>query len=150
MVIIITIVSIFAITGLMWFLNRIFPFKICPICAGVSGTWLLILVGIYGGWLEADGWKLMAALAMGGSIVGIAYQLEKKLPVGRSPLLWKALFIPAGFIAAYGILMQWWGVFLASLAFLFTLAFVFRAPPRNPSTHDVKVRELEKKMKNCC
>lgn len=41
------------------------------------------------------------AMLLGGSVAGIAYQVEQRLPLERSPLLWKILFIPAGFVAAY-------------------------------------------------
>ncbi len=167
MLIAIVTISILAITGLTWLLNRILPFKICPICAGVSLTWLWMLAAKFLGY-EID--LLILAMLMGGSVVGIAYQIEKKLlarrslarpaepwrsggeggPDGRSPLLWKTLFIPVGFVAAYGILMQWWSVFLVSIIFLLQIAFIFLSPKKESRGRNQKVGELEEKMKNCC
>ncbi|MDP2664447.1 MAG: hypothetical protein Q8O97_00530 [bacterium] len=92
------IVSIAVITGAVWLVGKVLPFKVCPICAGVSGTWLWMLVALFLGY-EID--LVIAAMLLGGSVVGIAYQLEKRLPAGHSPLLWKALFVPAGFVVAY-------------------------------------------------
>lgn len=169
MLIAITTISILAITGLVWLFNRILPFRICPICAGVSGTWLWILAGIYLGLLEAEGWKLIAAIAMGGSIVGIAYQIEKRLPSNRSPLLWKTLFVPAGFIAVYSAISafaedsadksSWWTAFIVITTLLIIMALRFTEEPRSRAAksdkavhleRSRKVEELEKKMKNCC
>lgn len=152
MFIAITTISIFAITGLIWLANRIQPpFKICPICAGVSGTWLWMLAGKFLGY-EVD--LVMLALLMGGSVVGIAYQIEKRLPSNRSPLLWKTLFIPTGFIAVYSVISSWWLVFIVLAAFLIVLALVFTEQEKSnkatATTQNPKVEELEKKMKNCC
>lgn len=147
MLIIIATISILGLTALIWFLNRISPIQICPICAGVSGTWLGLIA------LHLAGYQIdlvVPAILMGGSAVGIAYQLEKKLPAEKSALLWKTLFIPAGFIAAYSILMQWLSAFLVSLIFLLQISFIFLSPRKKSDSHDQKVDELEKKMKNCC
>ena len=146
-----TTISILAITGLLWLLNRILPFKICPICAGVSGTWLWMLAANFLGY-QID--LVIPAMLMGGSVVGIAYQLEKKLPARsaswQTSLLWKTLFIPTGFIAAYGILAQWWIMFLVALVFLFLASFLFLFSGNKPSSQKEAVKELEKKMKDCC
>ncbi|HEY4497320.1 MAG TPA: hypothetical protein VJC20_00985 [Candidatus Paceibacterota bacterium] len=171
MEIFIATISILVITGVGQLFNRILPFRVCLICAGVSGTWLWIITGINSGWLEADGWLLIAAIAMGGSVVGVAYQFEKRLHPHRSTLLWKMIFIPAGFAAAYSILAQWWIVFLVMAIFLVILVLRF-APLENASrtgfaetpwseVHNKKIaaeselrrigrEELAKKMKDCC
>lgn len=146
----ITVLSILGITAFVWLANRALPFRMCPICAGVSGTWLWIIIGIYSGWLTAESWRLIAALAMGGSVVGIAYQLEKKLGSDKSPLLWKTLFIPAGFIAAYGILAQQWSIFFIPIIFLLLIAFIFLFPRKKSKAANKTTEELEEKMKNCC
>jgi len=150
MTIIIVTVSILVITATVWILNWILPLKICPICAGVSGTWLWILTGLYFGLLENESWRIVAALAMGGSVVGIAYQLEKKLSAGKSLFLWKTLFIPAGFIGAYGVLAEQWAAFLTVLIFLVLISFVFLTQGKERNSGNRTVSELEKKMKNCC
>ena len=147
----ITTVSILAIAGVIRLSHRILPFKICPICAGVAGTWFWILMGMYSGWLEAEHWRLIAAMAMGGSVVGIAYQIEKRLPSTRSPILWKMLFIPTGFVAAYSLVSFWWVGFAAASAFLVICAlWSIREPHRRVAQGRNAVEELENKMKNCC
>lgn len=167
----ITAISILVITGLVSVLNRVpllrrgsgqalrsrlqrdlgQAFKVCPICAGVSVTWLWMLAGLYAGWLIAEGWRIAAAMAMGGSVVGIAYQIEKRLPPGRSPLLWKTFFIPAGFIAAYSLVSLWFVGFAVTSAFLVMFAWGFlREPQRRAAQGRHAVEELENKMKNCC
>ncbi len=150
MLITITIASILGITAFVRLVNRVLPLRICPICAGVSGTWLGLIAAYFLGY-PID--LIIPALLMGGSVVGIAYQLEKKLLAEsagwRSPLLWKMLFIPAGFVAAYGILVQQWSILIAALIFLLWLSFLFIAPRTNVNKNK-KVEELEEKMKNCC
>ena len=140
-----TTISILGITLLVWLANRALAFRVCPICAGVAGTWLWLVAA------HALGYQIdlvVPALLMGGSVVGATYQLEKKLPSGRPALLWKTLCIPAGFIGAYGLLTQWWGVLLASLGFLALIAFLFLSPHTDSGKE--AVGELEKKMKDCC
>ncbi len=147
MLAIIVIVSILIITGFVWLANKIWPFQICPICAGVAGTWLWLLAANFLGY-GID--LVIPALLMGGSVVGIAYQIEKWLPPNRSPLLLKTLFIPAGFIAAYSILTEWWSVVFVSIALLVIIAFTFLYPRKNRNGREEAVKELEDKMKNCC
>lgn len=144
------IISIFAITGLVWLFNKVSPLKICPICAGVSGTWLWILAGIYLSLLDVGSWSPIAAIAMGGSVVGIAYQLEKRLPHNRSPFLWKTLFIPVGFLAIYSIISSWWGVAALTLLWLLGVTAVFLRAPIHVRGENKKVKELEKRMEECC
>ena len=151
MLAIITIISILGITVLVWLANRMLPFQICPICAGVFGTWAGLLTAHLLGY-PID--LVVPALLMGGSVVGIAYQLEKKLPVEsaswRAPLVWKTIFIPAGFVAAYSILIQWWGTFFVVYIFLLLVSFVFLSPRKQNAVHTGAVEELKKKMQDCC
>lgn len=139
--IIVALASIYLIAGAAATANKLFGWRICPICAGVSGTWI---------WLLAADYRLTAALLMGGSVVGIAYQLEKRLPPERSPLFWKMAFIPMGFFAAYALAIGDLFVFLvaAGAAAIFALLF-FRKPPKH-GPESTKVKELEEKMKKCC
>lgn len=125
--------------------------RICPVCAGVSGTWIWMLAARFLGY-PID--LLIFAILMGGSVVGIAYQVEKRLFIKsaewQTPLLWKMLFIPAGFVLAYGVLTQWWNVVLVSFTFLLSLLFVFFASQRKIKDSGKTTKELEKKMKDCC
>lgn len=151
MEIVIAIISILGITGVFWLLNHYSGVGVCPICAGVSGTWLWVLAGIYVGLLEAGSWSPVAAIAMGGSVVGIAYQVEKRLPSNRSPFLWKALFIPAGFVAVYSVISYWWSVFAITTIFLIIFWLFFSRERGNHAGHGNKTVEvLREKMKDCC
>ena len=157
MPIIIATILFLSITALVWLLNKFLPFEICPICAGVSGTWLLITAGIILGLLGADGWQLAAALAMGGSVVGIAYKSEHMFSWGReNPLLWKLIVIGIGMPLAYlAISNLSLTVFIAEAVLLLFLTYVFFVHGIDRHGRDNKslpsqVEELEKKMKECC
>ena len=75
---IIAISSIVVITITAWALNKILPVKICPICAGVSLTWLWMLFGMGYGLLLVDKYQLITAVLMGGSVIGITNKLSEK------------------------------------------------------------------------
>ncbi len=145
--------SILAIAALAWAARRAFDLPLCPICLGVGGTWAwLLAVRILG--LPID--TTMLPILLGGSVVGTAYLLEKRLPPGRSGLLWKTLSIPLGFIAVQGLLAFDWIVVAAALGALVVLsALFFRAPPAPaiasaPTTGSAAVEELKRRMKDCC
>ncbi len=118
MAIYIALASILVIAAMAWLIRRFLSFgegsafggkvNICPICAGVAGTWLWMFAGILTDQLPIASYQLPIAILMGGSVVGIAYQIEKKLPAERSPFLWKLIFIPAGFFAVYSALAIYW------------------------------------------
>ncbi len=146
MLITITVISILAIAGLVWFANRILPLTVCPICAGVFLTWVwLIGANLLGYQINL----VIPALLMGGTVVGVAYQLEKKfknLSAGRI-LLWKVLFIPAGFVVAYGILERLPAVFLLAVVFLPLVSLLLVG---NANKRSETAAGLEKKMEDCC
>ena len=145
---IITIVSILGITGVAALLRVKTPLRLCPICAGVSGTWAWMLVARAVGYAIDP---LIIGILMGGSVVGAAYQLEKRLPSGRSPLLWKTIFIPGGMFAVYELLSSRWVVFFAALGVMLILTFVFLRPRRGHGGKEgERVQDLEEKMKKCC
>src|SRR3989344_2309817 len=108
MVIVTATISILVITTLVWFLNKVLSRKVCPICAGVAGTWIWMLIGILTNQLSVISYQLLVGILMGGSVVGIAYQLEKRLSAGsagwRAPPLWQILFFSIGFAAVYSLL----------------------------------------------
>lgn len=145
--IIITTISIFAILGSIMLLNKVFRFRICPICAGVSGTWLWMLGALFLGY-KID--PMFPALLMGGSVVGVAYQLEKRLPSERLSLPWKALFVPTGFIAVYGLVALEWRAFLPAIIFLIIIGLIFFVFIKRNDQTGAAVEDLKKKLKNCC
>ena len=142
-----TIASILAIAGLAWAAGRMLRLPLCPICSGVAGTWLWMVVARHFGF-AVD--AVMLSTLIGGSVVGIAYQLEKRLAGVRSALAWKTLFIPAGFAAAYGLAVAHWVLLTTALVVLLPLAAYFLWPRGSSKTSSTAVQELESKMKNCC
>jgi len=139
------IISILAISGLVFAANKILPFRVCPICAGVAGTWILMLFLRFAGYAVSI--PVMAML-LGGSVVGIAYQLEKSFPQGRSPLLFKMFFIAVGFIGAWGIIEEKWILAAVSVIALSIIAGGFLAKAR---TNGGGMRaEIKKKLEECC
>ncbi len=129
MEILITTLSIFVITGIVWFFGKFSSIKICPICAGVAGTWFWLLTGMIFGQLPITNYQLPVAILMGGSIAGIAYQTEKHfLRRMEQALLWKAIFIPLGFATVFMIVNFFWlqaliGILILKVTALFFLDF---------------------------
>lgn len=120
---------------------------LCPICTGVAGTWLWMIVARHLGFaVDAS----MLPILLGGSVVGVAYQLERRLASARSPLLWKTLFIPAGFAAAYAVAVAHWALLAMALVVLLLLTACFLLPRGGAKTSSTAVKTLESKMKNCC
>lgn len=125
--------------------------KICPVCVAISLTWFLISAGIVAGLLEAESWKLVMAIAMGGTAVGIAFQAEKRFG-WHGPMI-KFIIIIIGFILAYfavGNINLW--TLTAEAAIILVLGylfFVFKIGDVNVADPK-KLKELEEKMKNCC
>jgi hypothetical protein len=146
-IILITIISILAITGLAWLARKLLPFAICPICIGVSVTWLWMLAARLAGF-EFD--ISMLAILVGGSVAGIGDQLEKHLPRGRSPLLWKTLFLPTGFVAAYGLVVPHWNSLAVAMAALLLITAVFFVPRHQPGQNSAIIEKLKEDMKKCC
>lgn len=143
MLISITAISILAISTLIWLANKVLPRTVCPVCAGTFLTWAGLLVAHFLGY-EIN--LAVPALLMGGTVVGVMYQLEKKfssLSSGRL-LLWKILFVPAGFVAAYGVLEQLWVAFFSAIGFLLLLSFTLLSSRRESASR------LEKNIEDCC
>ena len=114
-VILATTFSILAIAAAAWAAKKLLRIPVCPICFGVGGTWLWMVIGRSLGYaVDAS----MLSILLGASVAGIAYQVEKRLPRGRSPLLWKTLFIPCGFVAAYALASPQWTLFAVTSAAL--------------------------------
>lgn len=142
-----SVLSILAIAALAWTAKRMLRAPVCPICMGVGGTWLWMVVARYLG-LAFD--TSMLPVLLGGSAVGVAYQLEKRLPEGRSALLWKSLFIPFGLAAAYGVALPNWTVLATALVALLIVAGIFFAPLQEEPRDSAAVEKLQEQMKKCC
>ncbi|KKU15252.1 hypothetical protein A3A20_00995 [Candidatus Wolfebacteria bacterium RIFCSPLOWO2_01_FULL_45_19] len=73
--------SVFVLISFLFFIllaiKEMLGLKFCVLCASVSAAWLGLLTAyIAGFWNDA----VLLAIFMGGSVVGIMYLLEKKLP----------------------------------------------------------------------
>ncbi|MBE0619005.1 MAG: hypothetical protein IH605_00260 [Burkholderiales bacterium] len=142
-----TVASIVAITAAAWAAKKLLRVPLCPICLGVGGTWLWMVIARELGYtVDAT----MLAILLGGSVAGIAYQVEKRLPQGRSALLWKTLFIPPGFVAAYALAAAHWALLGTLSVALALLTAFFLIAPSALSEDSEKVNELKKKMQDCC
>ncbi len=152
MPIIIATILISMISFTVWLLNKAIPFKICSVCAGVSLTWLLISAGIVVGLLEADSWQLIVAIAMGGTAAGTAFQAEKRFG-WHGPMI-KFIIIVIGFTLTYlavGNISLWVLIFEAAIILILGyLFFIFRIGRDINVADPKKLKELEKKMKDCC
>ena len=164
MVIIITILVLFAIALAVWLLNKLARVQICPVCAAVSGTWLLLSAGILFGYISKTDFLPIILLLMGGTIVGIAYQGEKSVAwATRNPLWWKLIVITTG------VAISFWAtknldsrVLLLETAALVVLVylFFFSGIGKKPSLENAgrplveknsgKIKAIEEKLKNCC
>lgn len=124
--------------------------KFCVLCASVSCTWLVLLVLL---WLGKFNDRLLIALLMGGSIVGILYLLEKKIAEKKVPEKYLLFRLPLyltmvslgylvlraarpSFIVIITLLMLW---------LLFMLIFFYQ---HNPKLHSVA--SVAEKLIACC
>lgn len=156
MEILIATISVLVITALIRLFNKFLPVKICPICAGVSGTWLLLTAAILAG---ADKTTFLPPilLLMGGSVVGIAYQGERSLRwAAGHPLLWKVIVIsigiPLAFLAANSMSIE---TFSAEIVILGAASYFFfirtnTSPISEKGVVSDSVKKLEEEMENCC
>ena len=144
---VLAIASMLVLGLLAWLIGRVSRRAICPVCVGVAGTWLWMLAARLGGFtIDAT----ILGMLLGASVVGVAHGIEARLPPGRSPLVWKALALPAGFAAAHGLLAERWVLALAAAAALGLVALFFLRPRRAGVGDVAVVAQLEERMKKCC
>jgi len=134
--------------------NKFLPFFVCALCAGVSGTWVLMTFAILVGLAPADLYLPVVTLLMGGTVAGIAYQAEKKFGWRGERAFWsKFSIIVAGFYAVHiAVGGLGWSVFTIELFILATLAYLFfvRGGGTVGKKNSSNVEKLEKELENCC
>ena len=146
----IALASIAFIAGLMRIGHRALPFKVCPLCGGVAGTWIWMMIAAYRGY-AVD--MRVTALMMGGTVVGLAGELEKRIKF-RYPLIWKSVFVIGGFWTAF--LLQVGRLDLVGLSALSLAVFTYLFSKLNlhehnaPASENKELSELEKKIEDCC
>jgi len=117
--------------------------RICPICALVSSTWIVLLILRYAGY-EID--ESLIAMLMGGSAVGISYVLSTK-SLGDRVTKWKLVSIPTAFLAAWLLLHYQFGWFI-SVVIIYALVYAGFRQPADSSNDQIK--KIEHELENCC
>lgn len=140
---------------LMRSVSRLLPFKICVICAGVSGAWLLLTAGVLVGFFDLESYRGIIALLMGGTVIGVIYQGEKRFEWAKDNIMkFKILIMLVGFLLAdYAISFMSWFVFGVEVGVLGTILYVYFIMPAKVAkntTTSPRVKEIEEKLKNCC
>lgn len=119
--------------------------RVCPICVLTSVTWISLLIA------RSLGYAVdlsLITLLMGGSVVGSAYVLAKRLPLERQTA-WKFWSIILGFILVYTAISSWWLIGgVAGVLLLALYVWFFRSKKGSSTTQEI--HDLEEKMKNCC
>ena len=140
------LILVAVMSGLALVVHRFSRLKPCPICVGVSLTWVLLLL-VRGFGYPVD--PLILGLLLGGSVVGIENLLAKRLT--RPKPIGKILLIMTGFWLAYNLIMSDWLMLTIGLLLWFAIlitmyqeVFYFR------SKNKKEKREIEKQLENCC
>lgn len=135
--------SILVITWIFYFLRKFAPIKICAVCAGVAGTWILGLVARYFGY-QVD--ESLLGMLMGGSVVGIMYQIDKRNGGGLRVFI-KFLLLAAGFFAVYNLINYSFAGFISGvLAWIFVYAFLIPKPVGGLDRGTIEKRMVD----HCC
>lgn len=124
----------------------------------VSSTWLVLTLGILTQVLNPEPWKMIVAMLMGGSVVGIAYQGEKAIGwAAQNPMIWKLLVLIPGFLVAYGAVqyMNFWTlggavIVLGTVAYLFFVHKTRHGTPKISHGDSREIKEIEKGLEKCC
>lgn len=109
----------------------------------VSGIWLILTALVLAGYLRSETFLPLIALLMGGSVVGIAYQVGGKRP----------LIIGAGMLLAFlAVRNLSFKVFVLEVLVMAALAyFLFGEKNGWVNSGKSKTRKsLEEKLKQCC
>lgn len=154
MPIIFALTSALTISIVINFLNRVLPFRVCPVCAGVSTAWFLISFLVWLNWLNFLEYQLVIAILMGGTAVGVANQAEKKFPkFADNIFLFKIPIIFGGFLLAYwGASRVTTGSLLTEAIVLTIAAYIFfiRKNKANNFRASKIVDKLKEEMEKCC
>lgn len=151
----ITVISILLVTAVVAVINRVLQKRAvvhpCAICAGVSVTWAWMLVVAFLN-MRVFGYAIdpvMLAMLLGGSVVGIAFQVQQYLRVSYV-MPWKVIAVVSGFVAVYSLIYGVWMLFFIGIGVYAAVGFMFVALSRASKGRDGHADELEEKMKSCC
>lgn len=115
--------------------------KICPICSVVAGTWLILTALVLSGYLNSEIFLPLISLLMGGTVVGVAYQIGSRKPIVISVGMLLSLLAVRN--------LSFKALILEILALIIIGYFLFLKPAvENPKK--TPKSELEEKLKDCC
>lgn len=147
MLLLITIVSII----LLYFIVALSPLKVCAICTSVSLTWLGLLITYF---LNIHQDVLLIGILMGGSVVGVMYQLEKYFKNKKLTNFWfiRILLISFGFASVYLLLLNKWEelTWLVVLVILTSFSSLFFVKPQEIKKLNESESKLKEKLEHCC
>lgn len=151
MLIAIALISILLLTALAFLIRKAAAPWLCPLCAGVAGTWLWLL-GAHLSGFAVD--LRLPAILLGGSVVGLATQSEKLLASHSETyrLIWKTLFVTVGFATAWFIITLIWSgtaIGLTALGVMTVLPWL-KAPSREHSGGLERIQRLKEQLNGCC
>ncbi|MBI2446488.1 MAG: hypothetical protein HYV51_01550 [Parcubacteria group bacterium] len=154
MPIVFAVILALIIVVIFYIFNKILPFRVCPVCAGVSLAWFIISLAVLLGWLPFLEYQLVIAILMGGTAAGIVNQAEKKFPkFADNIFLFKIPIIFSGFILAYwGVSRITPGSLLVEAVILTFAAYIFfiKKSEINNSRTNKNIEKLKKDMEKCC
>ena len=151
------------------FVRKYFGFKICAICAASSITWLILLsiktLKIY----EID--NTIIAILMGGSVVGIMYELGRYFKKNSIKHFWivRVLEVTIGFYIVYSITIgdaYMIGIGIIGILLIIVIVLMLRLLSRDKESKSTKtkrkkdkiskqekldaINKLEKSLEDCC
>jgi hypothetical protein len=144
---IVAIASMLVLTALAWLTSKAVRAALCPVCIGVSGTWVGLLVARLAG-AAVD--PVVLGILLGSTVLGLTQWQAERLPPGRGALLWKTTALAAGFGAAYGIVAERWLFASAAALALALAAALFRTSPEVRGPASEAASRLEERLKRCC
>lgn len=147
MLIILTLISIVVLTVVAWVVRKMIKLNLCPVCVGVAGTWLWLVIAYFGGYqIEL----IIPAMLMGGSVVGVMSKLERLIEL-KFVLVWKTIFVVSGFLAMNSLITSQWLVLTMGIIIAIIATLIFRTGKIEVNkAGSEKFQELKEKMKNCC
>lgn len=138
---ILVITSILVLFVIMIVLLRPLGFRVCALCAAVSGTWILLLILTATGTFKEP---LLIAILMGESAVGLMSLMTKRLPwfeIFRLPFLLTLTWIIARIVGVQGGNM----IIISTLAVLWIITILIHA-----TRHAPRVGAAWKRLAACC
>ena len=133
--------AITALFALFVGLRSLFNLKICALCGAVSVTWIVLLVMFYAG-IFSD--TILLGILIGGSVVGVMYLLEQKLPerfqIFKLPFFFTLVFV-VYFVIVRGFSFD--VIVFSVLLWIFTIVIY-------AGRNTTKLKTLGRKIIECC